>query len=520
VLLDVDDLGDNPVTASSCQPGEERSCFEGPEGTEGVGPCHAGTQLCLASGRGFGPCLDQQLPGLEDCATDEDENCDGITSCGETIWSRSFGSGSSEAVSSVDGAADGGVAIAGYYRDPVDFGGAPLADGGSNNLFVARLDADGEHLWSDSLYGNDEVVGHGVASSPGGAVAVVGRFRGSMQGGPQGPVASAGGRDGLVAVFASDGSPRWLTAYGDDQEQILRAVDIDAAGNLWVAGYFEGRIDMGDGEHISRDLNDVVVAKLAIDGEAKWSRSFEGLGDQFALALAATPDGGVVVGGHFFGSISVGGQQLEARGDARDVFVIKLDAEGLPVWSRRFGDEANQRCVALAVDGEGNVVLGAYGEGAPSFGGAPLETRGASDVFVAKLNPEGEHVFSARYGDHGGSALYGLALDAAGRVAITGYYEGGIDFGLGALRAGGVREPNLFVAKLDPAGAPLYSRGYAVRGDQWGGPLTRAWRSVAFDQSGDLWLAGFFRGPELELEEGAALVNSGAADVFVARLAP
>jgi hypothetical protein len=518
-LLGIDELG-NEDPPLACQPGEERSCFEGPAEREGVGICRSGVQLCLPSGTGFGPCFDQVLPEAEDCASDADENCDGITSCGETIWSRSFGGSSSEGVADVAAASDGGVLLTGYYRDPFELGGLPLPDGNSNNLFVARLDGDGEHLWSDALHGNDEVVPHAVAASPGGAAAVVGRFRGSVIGGPDGTVSSTGGRDGLIAVFDSDGRANWVAGYGDDQEQFLRAVDIDEGGNLWVTGHFEGRIDLGDGEHISSDRNDVVVAKLAIDGEAKWSRSFEGSGDQYALALAATPDGGVVVAGHFLGTLAVDGIELRAEGDARDVFLIKLDADGIAQWSRRFGDEAEQRCVALAADADGNLVFGAYGGGAPSFGGPPLATQGASDAFVVKLDAKGEHLFSRRYGDHGGSAVYGVALDDAGRIAVTGYYEGGIDFGLGALRAGGVREPNVFVAKLDPAGEPLFSRGFAVYGDQWGGPLSRGLRRVAFDASGDLWLGGFFRGSRLELEQDDPLLNRGGNDVFVARLAP
>ncbi|MGI5862952.1 MAG: MopE-related protein, partial [Myxococcales bacterium] len=50
-----------------------RACYEGPEGTEGVGACHAGSQLCTAGY--WGPCSGQALPGLEVC-DGVDNDCD------------------------------------------------------------------------------------------------------------------------------------------------------------------------------------------------------------------------------------------------------------------------------------------------------------------------------------------------------------------------------------------------------------------------------------------------------------
>lgn len=65
-----------------CRPNEERACYTGPAGTEGVGLCKAGTQRCAADGKGFGPCTGEMLPRPEDCRTPEDEDCDGHGGCG------------------------------------------------------------------------------------------------------------------------------------------------------------------------------------------------------------------------------------------------------------------------------------------------------------------------------------------------------------------------------------------------------------------------------------------------------
>jgi hypothetical protein len=67
-------LQDGPC---ACAPGSVQSCYLGAPGTEGVGPCHGGTQVCKADGLSWGPCEGQVLPSSEICANNVDENCDG-----------------------------------------------------------------------------------------------------------------------------------------------------------------------------------------------------------------------------------------------------------------------------------------------------------------------------------------------------------------------------------------------------------------------------------------------------------
>ncbi|HYO66343.1 MAG TPA: kelch repeat-containing protein, partial [Archangium sp.] len=69
----------NETCASICQEGETRPCYEGPEGTGGVGQCQMGTQTCVARGTAWSACKGQVLPEAEDCSRPGDEDCDGVT---------------------------------------------------------------------------------------------------------------------------------------------------------------------------------------------------------------------------------------------------------------------------------------------------------------------------------------------------------------------------------------------------------------------------------------------------------
>src|SRR5690606_27496881 len=62
-----------------CLTDEERSCYFGPEGTEGVGRCRAGVEQCVATADGseWGACVGTVEPGTEVCDGAVDEDCDG-----------------------------------------------------------------------------------------------------------------------------------------------------------------------------------------------------------------------------------------------------------------------------------------------------------------------------------------------------------------------------------------------------------------------------------------------------------
>lgn len=77
---DVEDLG--PADAMTelviCEVGEVRSCYSGPDGTEGVGSCLAGQETCNETGTAFGACTGEVIPLLEVCLNNSDDDCNGI----------------------------------------------------------------------------------------------------------------------------------------------------------------------------------------------------------------------------------------------------------------------------------------------------------------------------------------------------------------------------------------------------------------------------------------------------------
>jgi hypothetical protein len=309
------------------------------------------------------------------------------------------------------------------------------------------------------------------------------------------------------------GAALWARSFGDTGADAVDDLVTDPAGNVYVAGGFLVSADLGGGVLTSAGLTDCFLAKYGPDGAHLMSKRFGDAQDQSAQAVALDGAGNIFLGGIFQGSIDFGGAAFTlASAGNTDVFLAKLDATGAPLWAKGFGDLNQQTLHArgLAVDAAGDAVLSGSYQGSIDFGGGPLTSAGGNDVFLAKLDPSGGQLWAKSFGDGATQLSRGVALGPGGVVAITGVFQGSIDFGGGPLTSAGGKD--VFVAVFDAAGGPLWSKGYGDALDQDG-------LALAFDGAGDLYVTGSFMGTIGF--GGTPLVAVGAStNVFLAKLGP
>src|SRR4030095_12843795 len=110
-----------------------------------------------------------------------------------------------------------------------------------------------------------------------------------------------GASEALSARFTPDGDLAWSKQLGGALEDVAHGVAVDAAGNVIVAGWFEKEIDFGAGK-VSAAANankDVFVVKLAADGTLRWAKTCGDRDHDKARAVALDADGDPYVAGVF-----------------------------------------------------------------------------------------------------------------------------------------------------------------------------------------------------------------------------
>ncbi len=497
----------------ACVPGATEACYDGPDGTEGKGPCRGGTRTCNMAGTAYEPCSGEITPQQEDCTTPDDENCDGLTPpCqGSLVWAKGFGDTSNQLGPRVATDSSGNAVIAGTFFSSIDFGGGPLTNAGDNpDMFLAKLGASGEHLWSKSFGDSGDQYCADVAVDSAGNILVTGSFFSSVDFGG-GPLNSASAsNDIFVAKLDALGNHVWSKSFGDDKAQAGTSIAADINGNTFVVGDFAGSVDFGGGALTTLGAgHHVFIAKFDPSGKHLWSKGFGSPGEQHGVSVAADNAGNAIITGSFIGAVDFGGNPLASVGNSNpDIFVAKFAPDGKPLWSKGFGDSGEQRGVGIAVDSASNVLLVGNFGGTVNFGGGAIKSTGAGfDIFVAKLDADGAHMWSKGFGDSGIQVSTSVAVDGKSNVLVTGYFTSSVNFGGGPLTSAG-SNTDVFVAKLSASGQDLGSMSYGDMGSQQG-------TSIAVDGNDSVFVAGEFDGT-IDFGSGPIL-SSGATDIFVAK---
>lgn len=370
--------------------------------------------------------------------------------------------------------------------------------------------ASGKPMWQFGFGGFGIDVPRGVAIGSDGDVYVGGYFEGETDfGGAIGKRTSAGGSDGYVMKLTSDGKLAWAQTFGSKRDDDVKA--IAARGDITVVvGNFTDELKLDSLDHKAVGSDDLFALALNKSGAPQWLWTLGGIDSDGANAVAATPDGGWVIGGSYTDSIAIGTTTLKAKGQT-DALLVKLAATGDLEWIKSFGGRYQDTIMHVAVDSNGNVYVQGHFVDVADWGGKPLKAGGGSDndVVVAKYDTNGDHVWSKSFGNGFNDVAGGIAVDRAGNVAIVGSFEnkGSISFGDGDSHVS-LGESDAYIARFDTNGALLWARTFGAEREDvaWG---------VAADAAGNTVTTGWF---QRSVDFGKGPVTSkGNKDVFAVK---
>lgn len=452
---------------------------------------------------------------------------------GDFAWAKAMGGPNFDSANGMVLDNSGNIYATGHFRSTSDFDPGPgvfeLDAGDGNDVFVAKLDNAGNLVWAVAMGGSDNDAGFGIALDTAGNLYTTGSFRGTADFDP-GPgvfeLSSPMSSGTFISKLDNSGAFLWAGAFTGPSGNHGRGIAVDDEGSVYTTGDFYVYVDFDPGPetfmlNADGSSGDPYVSKLDTDGNFVWAKALNGTHYADRARGITLDDAGNVYTTGVFGEtmdFDPGPEVFPLSAPIwENTYVSKLDNDGTFIWATEFGQGYGR---SVAVDGAGNLYTMGRFSGTADFDPGPgvfelTATDPSDDLFISKLDPEGNFVRAVQMGGNGDVEPEGLAVDDAGSVYVTGSFYGTADFDPGPETAaltpvGWARDT--FIVKLDPLGNLAWLKHIGGIHESYGS-------CIVVDPLGNTYTGGVFMSVDFDPGPGVfELPSAGEGDIFIARL--
>ncbi len=253
-----------------------------------------------------------------------------------------------------------------------------------------------------------------------------------------------------------------------------------------------------------------------------WANQMQGSSFDVCQAITLDDAGNVYATGFFSATVDFdagpGVYNLKAAA-AEDIFISKTSAEGKLVWAKSIGDFRYQAGYAITLDAAKNIYITGIFFGTVDFDPGPgitnLASAGNEDIFICKLDNNGNFNWAKRIGGISNDYCNAIVLDKANNIYLNGYFDNTADFdpGNGVFNLTSRGQTDIYVCKLTNGGNFIWAK-------QIGGTGSEAAYSIGLDDQDNVYSAGFFFGAT-DFDPGPAITSfaaTGFGDGYILKL--
>jgi hypothetical protein len=383
----------------------------------------------------------------------------------------------------------------------------------------------GQTEWAKSVGGTSLDQGSDIVMDNFGNLYTTGFFEGTVDFDPGVGVvnlSSVGARDFFIAKYDNLGQLIWAKGIGGGSHEHARSIALDASGNVFVAGDYNGLVDFDPGVGFSfqdvKGASDIFVAKYSSQGNFIWAKTFGGVGIESCRDMNLDAFGNLIITGVYQGTSDFdpnGGVINMTSVGQFDAFLLKLDVSGNYVWAKSIQSANSNYINQVIVDHTGNINVVGYFQGTadfdPSSATFSMTTIGDKSAFFAKYSPQGQFMNATMIGGSGFEIGKAIAVDLQDNIYITGDFRGVVDFdpsgNTNFVTSAGIRD--IFVAKYTTQGQLVWVNKIGGTGDDQATAIT-------LDNNNEVFVAGYFNG-SMTFPNLKTFTSAGNTDIVLAR---
>jgi hypothetical protein len=328
-------------------------------------------------------------------------------------WIKQYGSDGYDSPYDIDESSDGSIYVTGTTSGPLN----GITIKGYHDIFVMKLDSQGEHLWTKSYGTESREVEAKMVITPDGKQYISATTDGALNG-----ESTNGYLHAAVFKIDSEGIVEWTKLIGTGEGDRGNHLVIGETGDLYLAGQtygtFPGNTAGGD-TCTTPPCTDAYLAKLSSDGTVNWIKQW-GTSENDSAWDVAVDKNGIA---YLSGSVMFESFPGFTNAGISDIFIVKVNPDGSQNALSQWGSTDEESSTATAFWKDSAIFLG---QSKGDMYGNSNKSSGSPDIFLTILDSEGmpdqmEYIGSDMWDQP--TAI----ITTGDSVYITGYTYGSIE---------------------------------------------------------------------------------------------
>ena len=310
----------------------------------------------------------------------------------------------------------------------------------------------------------------------------------------------------LIPIVVSAQVTTFVQTFGSPDIEQVGGLQVSSQDEVYIAGTFGDDMSIDNSLLLINGLEDIFLIKKDANGQLIWSKKYGSNDRDKVTGVRLYNDTTLYFSGIFWDNISFDNFSLSANGSA--AFITKSDTSGHIIWAKAIDGNGLLKVNEGVVDAQGNYIFTGSFSGDLYFPNVTLTAEGVEDGFLAKYDKDGNFLWANRFGFQQQTIATSVAADDLGSIFVAGQFNGRVIFGNDTLWAS-ANDFDIFLSRYDDNGSLQF-------GKRFGGIYDDTNPKIGIGSNGKIVMAGTFIGL-LNLDNQSIQTNNNVdADIFLA----